>query len=255
MATVLGMISRKGGAGKSTITKLLASAFAFTDHKCLIIDLDPSKDIVNWWVTANETGYADKNISVRAPTDADDLFDLVSRYEDEVEFIIIDTKGEGSSWAVDLASVSDVLIVPCMNAKGDRERTKETLEWHQDLKRRAENPDSIPPLRIVLSRVKPNLLTHVRGNPKPKDLAAREFERHYEIIDQFNPLATMVPEKTQYREMDELGPLGAVLTKCRDSEDKNEKLKAFHFEAALAHAITLVNNIFDDRRMGDIHGA
>lgn len=79
MATVLGMISRKGGAGKSTITKLLASAFAFTDHKCLIIDLDPSKDIVNWWVTANETGYADKNIIVRAPTDADDLFDLVSR--------------------------------------------------------------------------------------------------------------------------------------------------------------------------------
>lgn len=49
MAIVLGIMSSKGGAGKSTITKLLASAFAFTKNRCLIIDLDPNKDIVNWW--------------------------------------------------------------------------------------------------------------------------------------------------------------------------------------------------------------
>lgn len=249
MAIVLGIMSSKGGAGKSTITKLLASAFAFTENKCLIIDLDPNKDIVNWWSTATQTGYVDDNIVVRPATNGNDLFDLVDRYESDVNFILIDTKGEASSWAVDLASVSDVLIVPCMNAKGDRERTQETIDWYEDLKSRAENPERIPPLHVVLSRVKPNLLTHVRGTSKPKDLANREFERHYEIIDQFNPLATMVAEKSQYREMDELGPLGVILERYRESGDPNEKLKAHHFEVALAHAITLVNNIFDQRKM------
>lgn len=250
MAIVLGMMSSKGGAGKSTITKLLASAFAFTGNRCLIIDLDPNRDIVKWWSTANETGNADANIIVRAATESQELFDLVDQYEDAVNFILIDTKGEASSWAVDLASVSDVLVVPCMNAKGDRERTQEMIAWYEDLKSRAENGDRIPPLHVVLSRVKPNLLSHVRGTPKPKDLATREFERHYEIIDQFNPLVTMVPEKTQYREMDETGPLGVVLTKYRESNETSERLKAYHFEAALAHAINLVNNIFDNRRMG-----
>ena len=255
MAIVLGIMSSKGGAGKSTITKLLASAFAFTENTCLIIDLDPNKDIVNWWSTATQTGYVDDKIIVRPATNGDDLFDLVGRYENKVNFILIDTKGEASSWAVDLASVSDVLVVPCMNAKGDRERTQETIDWYEDLKSRAENVETIPPLHVVLSRVKPNLLSHVRGTPKPKDLAVREFERHYEIIDQFNPLVTMVPEKSQYREMDELGPLGAILKRYRESDDNNEKLKAYHFEVALAHAITLVNNIFDNRKMEASHAA
>lgn len=101
MAIVLGMMSSKGGVGKSTITKLLASAFAFTANRCLIIDLDPNRDIVKWWSTANEIGNADANIIVRAATESQELFDLVDQYEDAVNFILIDTKGEASSWAVD----------------------------------------------------------------------------------------------------------------------------------------------------------
>ena len=152
MAIVLGIMSSKGGAGKSTITKLLASAFAFTENRCLIIDLDPNKDIVNWWSTATQIGYVDDKIIVRPATNGDDLFDLVGRFESDVDFILIDTKGEASSWAVDLASVSAVLVVPCMNAKGDRERTQETTDWYEDLKSRAENVETIPPLGFAVSR-------------------------------------------------------------------------------------------------------
>lgn len=255
MALVISMMNKKGGAGKSTIAKLMASAFLFTGNKCLLIDMDENNDSVDWWKTGVENKLTDEKLTARRAADGTELLDIINKHETEVDFIIIDTKGEGVDFAVELASVSDVLVVPCMNAKGDRTRTLETISWYNDLKSRSEDPNKIPPLHVVLSRVSPTLLTHVRGNPKPDKMAQREFERHYEIIDQFNPLNTMVPEKAQYREMDEMGVLGAIIEGMRASANPKDRVKVTHWETAMSHAITLVNNMFNGRKMREENGA
>lgn len=250
MAIVIGMMNKKGGAGKSTITKLLASAIVHSGHSCLIIDLDPNRDILRWWETATEQGNHDPRLTVRATLAADDLFDIVGQHDDRVRFILIDTKGEGESWAEDLASVVDRLVVPCMNAKSDRDRTRETLAWHRDLLERAEDPAQVPPLHVVLTRVPRGLVRYRPGAPKPEGMTARDLARHNEIVREFRPLATMVPERSQYGEMDEQGLLGNLMEKAR-AGDWKDKGQALHYESALAHAIDLMNNILDGRRMED----
>ncbi len=255
MAIVISMMSKKGGAGKSTMTKLMASAFLFTGKKCLLIDMDESDDSVEWWQTGVQNDLTDEKLIARRVETGEELFEIINKHEPEVDFIIIDTKGEGVDYAVELASVSDVLLVPCMNAKGDRKRALETLSWYNDLKERSENPSALPALHIVLARVQPGLFTHVRGNPKPDKIGEREFERHYEIIDEFNPLYTMVPEKAQYREMDERGVLGAIIEKMRASPDPKDRVRVTHWEVAMAHAITLINNVFSGRKMRQEDGA
>lgn len=255
MAVVISMMSKKGGAGKSTMTKLMASAFLFTGKKCLLIDMDESDDSVEWWQTGVQNNLTDEKLSARRAETGEELFEIINKYEPDVDFIIIDTKGEGVDYAVELASVSDVLLVPCMNAKGDRKRALETLSWYNDLKARSENPNALPALHIVLARVQPGLFTHVRGNPKPDRIGEREYQRHYEIIDEFNPLYTMVPEKAQYREIDEQGVLGAIIEKLRTSPDPKDRVRVTHWEVAMAHAITLINNVFNGRKMRQEDGA
>lgn len=255
MAIVIGLMSKKGGAGKSTIVKLLSSAVTYANHKCLVIDLDPNQDISTWWDVSKKNNLADENLIVRTVSKDRDLFDLVDEYDDKVKFIIIDTKGEGVDFGVDLASVADALIIPCLNAKADGDRTQETIEWYADLKARAENPDDIPPLHVVMSRVNPKLLTHVKGTPKPDGVGVRELERHYEMIGKFNPLDVMVPEKQIYQEIEERGTLGKIIEDLRGKSDASSKMKLRHFEAAMALAILLGNCIVEERKMSAANGS
>ena len=255
MAIVLGLMSKKGGAGKSTIVKLLSSAVTHAGHKCLVIDLDPNKDILTWWAVSKTNDLAEDNLIVRTVSPDRDLFDLIDEYDDKVKFIIIDTKGEGVDFGVDLASVADALIIPCLNAKADRDRTLETINWHKDLKARAEDPSRIPPLHVVMSRVNPKLLTHVKGTPKPDGVGVRELERHYEIIEQLRPLDIMVPEKPIYQEIEERGALGMIIKEHKDKNDASSKMKLRHFEAAMALAILLGNCIFEERKMSVTNGS
>ena len=83
MAIVLGMMTKKGGAGKSTLTKLLASAVVFSGHKCLVIDLDPNEDILTWWTSATEQGNHDDRLTVRATLNSEDLFELVDEHDEK----------------------------------------------------------------------------------------------------------------------------------------------------------------------------
>lgn len=253
MAIVLGLMSKKGGAGKSTLTKLLASAVVFSNRRCLVIDLDPNEDILGWWTRTNEQGNRDDRLAVRATVDADDLFELVEQHDDKVDFILVDTKGEGADWADNLASVADVLLVPCLNSKSDALRTRETLQWYADLKDRVEDQASVPPLHVVMTRMPTSLLSY-DGNTTPKGMTANDLARFKELVKEFRPLRSIVPERSQYRDMDERGLLGTLLDQARNG-GWQEKGQALHYESALAHATDLMNSILRGDKMETFNGS
>ena len=253
MAIILGMMTKKGGAGKSTLTKLLASAVVFSGHKCLVIDLDPNEDILTWWTSATEQGNHDDRLTVRATLNSEDLFELVDEHDEKVEFILIDTKGEGADWADHLASVSDRLIVPCLNSRSDAERTRETLQWYSDLKTRVDDPASVPPLHVVLTRMPTSLLSY-DGRGTPKGMTGNDMARYKAMVQEFRPLKSIVPERSQYRDMDERGLLGTLLDQARNGEWK-DKGQALHYESALAHATDLMNCILTGETMETVDGA
>ncbi|OJH43397.1 ParA family protein [Paracoccus sp. SM22M-07] len=249
MAKILSLMHKKGGAGKSTVAKLMASAFLFKDAKVLLIDMDENGDYLGWWQRAVENGLSSDKLSARFAEDSKALFEIINNNEDDFDIIIVDTKGEAIGYADDLAGASDALIMPCMNSKADRERAAETLKWHDDLRARASDPSDIPPIFVVMTRVAAPLFTHIEGTPKPAKIASREFERHYEIINQFDPLKTMIPENPRYREMDEQGTLGAIIQKLRNSDNPSDRMSLVHWETAMAHSINLINNIYSGERL------
>lgn len=247
MAIVLGLMTKKGGAGKSTLTKLLASAVVFSNRKVLVIDLDPAEDILSWWTDVQEQGNHDDRLIVRSTIDPDEMFELVEKHENDVDFILIDTKGEGADWADDLAGVSDRIIVPCMLSQSDRRRTRETLSWYEDLKKRVADPSKVPLLHVVMTRLPPSMVTY-DGTGAAKGMNTHDLARYHEMVREFSPLKSIMPERTQYRDMDQLGLLGTLLHKARNGE-WNEKGQAIHYESALAHATDLMNCILKGEKM------
>ncbi len=255
MAIVIGMMSRKGGAGKSTMTKLLASALVYADRKVLIIDLDPAADIPDWWSRAVAHGNHDPRVSVRATTDSEELYRLVNTFDDKVDFIIIDTKGEGHDWADDLASVADRLIVPCMLSASDYKRTRETLAWHADLISRAENgADDVPPINVVLTRMPPSLLNWTDEKDTSKGVSSISLQHFQEVVKEFKPLKILVPDRQQYLDMDQMGLLGTILNKAR-AGDTSERGRVPAYASALAHASELLNTILRGETMEVYNGA
>lgn len=91
-------------------------------------------DYLGWWQRAEENGLSSNKLSVRFAEDSKTLFEIIKSDEDDFDIVIVDTKGEAIGYADDLAGVSDALIMPYMNSKGDRERASGTLKWHDDLK-------------------------------------------------------------------------------------------------------------------------
>ncbi|RJL05477.1 ParA family protein [Paracoccus aestuarii] len=246
-AIVLGMMTKKGGAGKSMLTKLLASAAVYSGKKVMVIDLDPEEDIASWWRAVTEKGNAHPDLAIRATREVTDLYDIIEANEEKYDFILIDTKGEGSEAADHLASVSDRILVPCLCADSDVRRTRETVQWYEGLKSRVDDPAQIPPLFVVLSRMPPQMLKY-DGTGKPAGVVVHDFERFEAMLNEFNPLKAMVPDRTQYRDMDSRGLLGTLLDQAREG-DALMRGQIPHYENALAHALNLMNSILKGQRM------
>lgn len=244
----IGMLTRKGGAGKSTLTKLMASVLIENNRKVLVIDLDPNKDILNWWQKAEALGNYDERLMVRATTDPDELYHLVDQYTGEMDAIIIDTKGEGQDWADDLASVSDRLVIPCMLGDGDIDRTRETLEWHAGLKTRVANPSAVPPAYVILTRMPPSFLKWKEGMERPKDVSDMTLDAIVSATREFKPLRAILPERNQYLDMGRAGPLGVLLRKHLNGTPKERGLVPA-YSSALAHASELVNRLIENDTM------
>lgn len=155
---VITAMNRKGGCGKSTMIRGLASAAADRDETVTIFDTDGSRGLFKWMERAKaQNAWAD-NVEVIATLDAgkvDQAIQEIFEQPDQEHLILIDTFGGGADPAAQdlLADISDVIVSPCMLSEEDLEETKETALWYARLKQRVADPDNLPPYRVLVSRV------------------------------------------------------------------------------------------------------
>lgn len=108
MAHLIGVISQKGGVGKSTIARLIAREFAEQGWSVKIADLDVSQGTCVEWCRLRQQHGVEPSIRVesfgrlnQALADAD-RFDL----------IVIDGAPHATSATLDIAHKSDLVVIP-----------------------------------------------------------------------------------------------------------------------------------------------
>ena len=144
---VVTVMSRKGGAGKTTLVRALASAAMRDGKRCIIFDTDPQQGMLNW---ANAVGINDPLLKVEHLEFSDELGTKTDEAYDagDTDYIFVDSMGAAGAWADDLAAASDVIILPMKLSMDDWKSTNDTYDWYKGLAERAEDPEA--PYRVSM---------------------------------------------------------------------------------------------------------
>jgi chromosome partitioning protein len=129
---VLGLLSRKGGVGKTTLALHLAVLAQAAGRRTLLIDLDPQRSAASWW-RAREA-----QTPQLAEIEPDRLRELLtSADEDGVDTAVIDTRPTAEADAVHVAALCDLLVVPTRPAILDLRAILATLDVVKGAARRS----------------------------------------------------------------------------------------------------------------------
>ena len=142
---VIGLLSRKGGVGKTLIAVHLAVVGERSGHRMLLVDVDPQRSAAGWW-RAREA-----NTPLLVEKDAGGLRDVLdAAREDGIEMVLIDTRPSVEADAVHVATLADLVLIPTRPAILDLRAILGTIDLVKGSARRSMIVlNACPPARGV----------------------------------------------------------------------------------------------------------
>jgi len=199
MTKILGLISQKGGVGKSTLARAIACEAQKAELTVKVADFDLQQGTFSKWhqrrlqSDLDQIGSVEMYKSVKDALEASEGFDL----------LIMDGEGRASEKTMDIAKVSDLVIIPSGISNDDTDPTCELA------KALVDKGISRKKIVVTLSRVG----TEASANRAREDIEARGFT----VVDGY------IPEKTSYADAQYVGK--SILETSHKSV--NEKSQAF----------------------------
>jgi chromosome partitioning protein len=108
MATIVGIVSQKGGVGKSTIARLIAREFAAQDWQVKIADLDISQATSFHWRSRRLQRNLEPDISVEQYGRVDQALKVAEQYD----LLILDGAPHATQATLQVAKASHLVILP-----------------------------------------------------------------------------------------------------------------------------------------------
>ena len=204
---IVTVINRKGGCGKSTICRALASAASARGEAVTIFDSDVSGSCYNWMLSGKERGNWQGDVKVIPMLDGVEILEAIGQiYEqsDQDHLILIDTFGGGSEAIDELAAAAHLVITPMMLSRGDFRETAETMSWFSKLRDRAEDPSLIPPIGVLINRA-------------PVRLSVIEDEIMNDVAASFPAFPMVLQNRNAFVRMDTEGLLGDMIANCANA--------------------------------------
>jgi chromosome partitioning protein len=157
MATLtVGIISQKGGVGKSTIARAIATEFARNKYQVLIADMDTSQATATSWGTDRLRNEIEPRVYVQAYSKMND----VDSQKDNYDLVVIDGAPASNRQTLEIANRSDFLVLP----------TKVTLD---DLRPQISLAHQL--VKSGISRKKLSFILSMVGKSSAEIQGAREY--------------------------------------------------------------------------------
>jgi chromosome partitioning protein len=168
--SIIAVVSSKGGAGKTTIARLLLGYAAQHGLKVAALDADLNHSLADWVSTLSK--YP---IEVRAEVDETKIVPTVTELQGACDFIVIDTAGAATQATVFAIGCADLVLVPLKLSSSD---VTEAIKTMNLVKSAAMMMGREIVARVVLTGFKPRttIAAHVEreiANAKLLDLKTR----------------------------------------------------------------------------------
>jgi chromosome partitioning protein len=138
----------KGGAGKTTLTFVLACELARSGASVAVIDADPNAIIAGWGRKRAEQGRAAPFEIIASPKESE-LVRLVDQYTASHDFVLIDLEGTASRMTSRALARSHLVLIPFNLSPIDAELAANAVGLIQE---EAEALGRDIPFRLVRSR-------------------------------------------------------------------------------------------------------
>jgi chromosome partitioning protein len=129
---VIGLLSRKGGSGKTTLAIHLAVLAQQMGLRALLIDLDPQHSAADWW-RAREAETP--QLVQTSPAELRTVLEVAEA--DGVALALVDTRPSAAQDAALVAALSDLILVPTRPTILDLRAILDTIDIAKGAARRA----------------------------------------------------------------------------------------------------------------------
>ena len=166
MTYIVGMISQKGGVGKSTLARMMAREFVAGGLSTKIADLDTQQQTCTNWAGRRAENGVTPEIQVQSFASIKSALDEANRFD----ALLLDGKPNASDQTLEIAKASDLLVIPTGQTVDD---LHPGVVLAHSLRKK-----SVPAERIAFAMFK------TTGSDR-ENLAAREYiaQAGYSVLD------------------------------------------------------------------------
>ena len=229
---VIAAMARKGGSGKTTLSRALISAAVAAGRRVLLVDTDSTGVLGAWHARAEAGGLGSPLLHCATVESVAGVEGKIEQayVANTADFIFIDTAGVGAEWSDGIAVLADHIVTPVMLSTSDFDVGAQTADWFQMLKSRVDDPSSLPRHHVVLNMV----------DPKTTKADAALIE---EALTRFPVIETVMMRRNTYKEMDQKGLLHALALEKQSDPNPLIRPHVRHVVEALEEATDILNNI------------
>ena len=148
--------SSKGGAGKSTLTLVLAQALADMGATVTIIDADPNKPIRRW-----KKGKSRSTVQVVGDVTESSIIRVIREQSASRQFVIVDLEGTANRLVSRAITQASLVLIPLQASALDSNEASRAVCLIQE-EEEALQGRTIP-FRIIMTRTNPQITTKIEA--------------------------------------------------------------------------------------------
>lgn len=170
--SIITVATTKGGAGKTTLVRLILARLAMSGLKVAAVDADFNHTLTDWVTTA-----AKHPMTIRHELDETKIVPLVGELHNSHDVVLIDTAGAASQATIFALGCADLVLVPISPSSADIVEGIKTINLIKSasmmLKREVV-------ARVVLTAVQPgtNIAEHVENEVVKANLPVLKTRLH-----------------------------------------------------------------------------
>ena len=206
MASILTIASQKGGAGKTTLARVLAPTLARRGLRVACVDADSNRGLADWLDLYAGNGPA---VTLRAEADERALARLPAELAEAHDVVLVDTAGFGSRSMVVAIGGADAVLIPCQPDRSSVREAQATAEWCSNLSASVRREI---PSRVVMIGYDPRRATDTFARTQLGDDLGLPL------------LATFLSDRTAYQALSWSGVMPTNGTVWREAEALADEL-------------------------------
>ena len=148
--------SSKGGAGKSTLTLVLAQALDAIGATVTIIDADPNRPLVRW-----RGGKSTSGVEVIGDVTESNIIKVIREHSAVRQFVLVDLEGTANRLVSRAITQADLVLIPLQASALDSNEAGRAVGLIQEEEETLEG--RVIPYRIIMTRTNPLITTKIES--------------------------------------------------------------------------------------------